>query len=311
MTNFKKYSIVIPVFGTSRSLTEIAKRVKDVFQSMPERDYELIFVNDGSPDSETVPTLNCIYEKDPNVTVITFNKNFGQQVATLCGIHHATGDYLITMDDDLQHSPEDIPTLIDREAHDVVIASFPHKKHSTFKRMGSSLKGWFDRIILKKPRRLKLTSFRLTNRRIADGLKNCQTPYPFIPAMLFRITTDIVNVDVNHHGRMEGDSQYTLWKLISLFSNLLINNSYLLLRVIGFVGVGGFAASLLFSAYLIARYYYSGFGVSGWASLILAVAFLGGLTLFGIGVIGEYLLRILANLEQSRMYYIKEIKKHD
>ena len=311
MSNCKLYSIVIPVYGTTQSLVEIAERVKVVFQELPGKSYELIFVNDCSSHDGTAPTLQSLYQHDPNVCIITLSRNFGQQSATLCGIHHAKGDFIITMDDDLQHKPEAIPLLIENEVHDVVIASFEHKKHPPLKRFASKLKGWFDYIILKKPKHLHLTAFRLISRCVADGLKECQTPYPFISAMIFRITTDIVNVNVQHHSRSDGHSQYTYWKMIRVFSNLLINNSYLLLRVLGFIGFSGFFLTLVISAYLIARYFLWGFGVTGWASLLLAVVFFGGLTLFGVGVIGEYLLRILINLEHKNMYYIKSLQRHD
>lgn len=311
MKDSKLYSIVIPVYGSSQSLAEIAKRIKSVFQALPGRDYELIFVNDSSPNSDTAPTLQRIFENDPNVTIVTFSKNFGQHAATLCGINNANGDFIITMDDDLQHSPEDIPLLIDNEAHDVIIASFPKQKQKVLRQLASRAKGWFDYIILDKPKHLKLTAFRLIKRNIADGLVNCQTPYPFIPAMLFGITNDIINVNVRHHERLDGNSQYTLWKMIRVFSNLLINNSYLLLRTLAGIGFLGFAFSLLYSIYIIVIYFYRGFGVSGWASLTISVIFFGGLILFGVGIVGEYLLRILVNLEQKHMYFIKKVNKHD
>lgn len=311
MNNSKLYSIVIPVYGTSSSLVQIAGHIKAVFEGLPGKRYELIFVNDCSPNRETAPTLEQIYKNDPHVSVISFTKNFGQQAATICGIHHARGDFVITMDDDLQHKPEDIPELMAYDSHDVVIAAFPQKKHPLPRRMASRLKGWFDHIILKKPRNVQLTAFRMISRCIVDGLKDCKTPYPFISAMLFRITSDIVNVPLQHDSRKDGHSQYTFWKMVSVFSNLIINNSYLLLRVLGFVGIGGFLISIILSTYLVVRYYLWGFGVAGWASIVLAVIFFGGLTLFGIGVIGDYLLRILANLEQNNMYYIKGIQKHD
>lgn len=309
--NSKRYSIIIPVYGTTRSLTELADRIDAVFRSLHEKTYELIFINDCSPNPDTDKTLQHLHEANPNVSVITFGKNFGQQAATLCGIHHARGDFVITMDDDLQHKPEDIPLLIQKEDHDAVIASFAVKKHPAAKQLASKLKGWFDRIILKKPKNLQLTSFRLFNRNIIDGLKNCQTPYPFIPAMLFRLTADVVNVEVGHYNRLDGHSQYTLWKMVSIFSNLLINNSYLLLKALGVIGIGGLILSILFSSYLVIRYLFWGFGVSGWASLILAVTFFGGLVLFGLGIIGEYLLRILANLEHKNMYHIKRVQIHE
>jgi len=311
MKNSKLYSIIIPVYGSSNSLVEIAERTKAVFTSLPERHCELIFVNDYSPNPQTETTLQHLIATEKNITIITFSKNFGQQAATLCGIHYAKGDFIITMDDDLQHNPEDIPRLIEREEHDVVFAAFQKKRHPFLQRLASRIKGYFDHMILDKPKHLQLTSFRLINRRIAKELINYQTSYPFIPAMLFRITSDVVNVVVQHHDRFDENSQYTLWKMVKLFSNLIINNSFVMLKLLGIIGIGGFLISLLLSLYLIVQYFYQGFRVSGWASLMLAVVFLGGLILFGVGVIGEYLLRILANLEHNRMYSIKRVQKHD
>jgi glycosyltransferase involved in cell wall biosynthesis len=249
MTESKLYSVVVPVYGSSGSLPQIATGVKAVFQELPGKDYELIFVNDCSPNRDTAPTLQRIFEDDPHVTIITLSKNFGQQAATLCGIHQANGDFIITMDDDLQHRPEHIPLLMKYETHDAVIASFSHKKHSMSRRLASKLKGWFDHMIIKKPRHIELTAFRLINSSIAQGLREAQTPFPFIPAILFGITSDIVNVTVEHYDRLDGESQYTFWKMVRLFSNLLINNSYLLLRVLGIIGIGGFACSSLLSIY--------------------------------------------------------------
>ena len=304
------YSIVIPVYGTSQSLIELTKGIDSEFNQHDLKDYELIFVNDCSPNRETEPTLRDIFKQNKRVKVISLSRNYGQQAATLCGIAHATGDFVITMDDDLQHRPEHIKLFFEFDAHDVVIASFTEKKHTLFKRMASDLKGWFDFIILKKPKHLKLTAFRMMKRHIAKGLSECITPYPFIPAIIFDLTNDIVNVKVPHYDRMDGDSQYSLWKMLKLFSNLLINNSYLLLRILGVVGFSGFLLSLIISSYLIIRYFLWGFGVVGWASQILAISIFGGLILFGTGVIGEYLVRILANLEKKHMYYIKYIQKH-
>ena len=304
------YSIVIPVYGTSQSLIELAKGIDAEFHQFDLKDYELVFVNDCSPNRETEPTLKHIFENNQRVKVISLSRNFGQQAATLCGISHALGDFVITMDDDLQHRPEHIKLFFEYEFHDVVIASFPEKKHSIFKRMTSDFKGWFDYIILKKPKHIQLTAFRMIKRHIAEGLSECNTPYPFIPAIIFDLTIDIVNVQIPHYDRLEGKSQYSVWKMLRLFSNLLINNSYLLLRILGIVGISGFLMSLMISFYLIIRYFLWGFKVVGWASQILAISIFGGLILFGTGVIGEYLVRILANLENKHMYYIKNIQKH-
>ena len=162
-----KYSIVIPVYKSSSSLIELAERTEQLFLKMPNAEYELIFVNDSPFSKKTVDTLEVLAQRNPQIIVIELMKNFGQQAATLCGIKYAKGDYIITMDDDLQHWPEDICKLMEEQEHDVVIARFRDKKHSPFKRFTSEIKGYFDHIILGKPRFLRLSPFRLIKAEVA------------------------------------------------------------------------------------------------------------------------------------------------
>lgn len=204
------YSIVVPVYKSTNSLRELAQRIDAVFSNIPNSHYELIFVNDSPFYAETGRVLEDILNSSSRVIVIELMKNFGQQPATLCGVAHAKGNFVITMDDDLQHRPEDIPRLIEQQQHDIVIARLRRKKHSIFKRLSSHVKGYFDRIILGKPRHIKLSSFRLLKQDIAKLMFKRKTPYPFIPALLFSITRDIVNVNVQHSQRDHGKSNYTL-----------------------------------------------------------------------------------------------------
>ena len=248
-----KYSVVIPVYKSTVSLLELEKRIDAVFSEIPDSDYELIFVNDSPFFSGTVETLQTVLKKNSKVIVIELMKNFGQQPATLCGIEYASGDFIITMDDDLQHDPEDIPKLLSMSKHDVVIANFGAKKHKLLQRVGSVVKGYFDHKILGKPKSISLTSFRLIKAGIAKLMFNRNTPYPFIPALLFDITDDILNVDIEHHSRYEGTSNYTLTKMIGVFSNLLINNSSFLLRVIGYLGLIIAVIALILALTLIVR----------------------------------------------------------
>jgi len=306
MTN-TKYSIVIPVYKSSSSLIALAGRIENLFSNLSDNTYELIFVNDSPFDSKTLKTLESLAQKSPNVIVIELTKNFGQQAAILCGIDYATGDYIVTMDDDLQHYPEDIPKLIEKNKHDVVIGKFKSKKHSFFKRIASEIKGYFDYIILGKPRSLKLSPFRLINTEIAKLMVKRNTPHPFISALLFEITDDLVNVDIDHYPRLEGNSSYTISKMIQLFGNLIINNSSLLLRLIGYLGVTiALAASVAAFALLIRKLFF-GYLVEGWASIVVLILFFGGLTLLTLGIIGEYLIRIIATAEERPTFHVRKI----
>jgi len=302
-----KYSIVIPVYKSTSSLIELANRIDKLFISMPGNVYELIFVNDSPFDSKTVKTLESLARKSPNVIVIELMKNFGQQAAILCGIDFATGDYIVTMDDDLQHYPEDIPKLIKKNNHDVVIGKFKSKKHSFFKRNASEIKGYFDYIILGKPRWLKLSPFRMIKTEVAKLMVKRNTPHPFISALLFEITDDLVNVDIDHYPRLEGNSSYTFSKMVQLFGNLIINNSSLLLRLVGYLGVTiALAASVAAFALLIRKLFF-GYLLEGWASIIVLILFFGGLTLLTLGIIGEYLIRIIATAEERPTFHVRKI----
>lgn len=304
------YSIIVPVYRSKESLTILIDRISELFsKQLAEKSYELIFVNDSPFDKETCRVLDELYKQFPDtVVVIELTRNFGQQSAVLCGIAKSSGEYIITMDDDMQHDPFDIPKLLEKQTNDIVIAKFKNKKHSFFKRTTSSIKGYFDHIILGKPRNIKLTSFRLFNRIIADNILKIQTPYPFIPALLFSVSNNIVNVEVPHFAREEGRSHYTFLKMIKLFANLLINNSSLLLRYIGYLGLFLAFVSFVFAGVIIYKKIFLGISLQGWSSIMVTILFFGGMIMFTLGIIGEYLVRIIHTSENRPHYFIRKIK---
>ena len=287
----------------------MAKKVDKLFKSkLSEKKHELIFVNDSPSDIETCDALKQILKEYNSIRVIEFTQNFGQQSALLCGIANSVGEYIITMDDDLQHDPNDILELIKEQSHDIVVAKFKRKKHSIFKRMTSSIKGYFDYIILGKPKDIQLTSYRLFNRVIADNMLKIGTSYPFIPALLFSVSKDVVNVDVQHYERVEGKSNYTLKKMIQLFGNLLINNSSLLLKCIGYFGLFSASGSLAYSGYIIYQALFYDMAAQGWSSLMVAILFFGGMMMFTVGILGEYLVRIIHTSENRPHYFVRKIR---
>lgn len=302
------YSIVIPVYNSQASLITLAERIDKVFTEQVNEPYELIFVDDASPNPNTWPTLQALARENV-VKVIRFTRNFGQQPATICGLQMARGKYMLTMDDDLQHAPEDIPLLLSEKHHDVVIGELKQKKHSVFKKVASLLKSKFDEIILKKPKNLKLSSFRLMNRMTVDGMMRLiNTPYPFIPAMMFYVTKDVVGVKVQHFAREEGRSGYSFGRMIKLFNNLLINNSSLLLRLIGNLGLTISFLSFLMAGFFLYKKLFFDIDTVGWTSLIVSLMLIGGLILFSLGVIGEYLIRIINTVERRPVYIKREEK---
>src|SRR6266567_3161592 len=145
-------SIVVPVYD-SPSCEALTEGIEAVFRTLPD-EYEIILVDDGSPDARVWPALERLAREHEHVRCLQLTRNFGQQAATLCGLREARGDVMITLDDDLQHDPADIPLLLGGADHDIVIAQFETKEHGFFRRVASRVKGVFDEIVIEKPKHL-------------------------------------------------------------------------------------------------------------------------------------------------------------
>lgn len=298
-------SIVIPVYN-SGVLEELTTRIDRVFLGLPEHDYEVIFVDDASPNVTVWPTLRRIAGTNTRVVAIQLSRNFGQQPATLCGLNVCRGQVVITMDDDLQHLPEDIPAFLAAGEYDIVIGQFEQKQHGLIKRVNSALKGIFDTIILGKPRGIRLGPYRMLSRTVVEGILRIHTPHPFIPALMFHISRNVTGVSVSHARRTEGRGGYTLVKQLRLFSNLVVNNSSLVLRVVGYMGVACAVISAIYAGWTVYNWFAYGRAVKGWTSLMTSQLLIGGVLLFGIGVIGEYLIRIVESSEVRPTYFVRQ-----
>lgn len=301
-------SVVIPVYNSVDTLPELAARIHKTAVAQA-WEYELIYVDDGSSDKRTWAKLREVCAEYSNALAVQLTRNFGQQQATICGLEFATGDVVITMDDDLQHSPEDVPVLVAAmDEHDIAIAQFPRRRHSVLIRTTSRIKSWFDEIILDKPRYVRLSPFRALSRTVVDGMLTFNSRNPFIPALMFKVSRNVVGVPLSHANRVTGKSGYNLMSRFRVFTNLLINNSSLLLQVIGFLGIALSFASFVFGVKLMVdRLIYNNL-VPGWTSVMVTLLFLGGMILFSLGIIGEYLLRIITNVECERSYFVRQIE---
>ena len=302
------YSIVIPVYNTTEILRQLAERIDRVFRDLIKSDYEIIMVNDFSPNSLTWAVLKDLRKKNKKMKIVNLAKNCGQHPATLCGMGIAKGDYVITMDDDLQQRPEDIVSLLGQREHEIVIGAFAEKRHNLFKRITSDMKGWFDYKLIGKPKNLKLSSFRLIQRSAVENILKIQTSYPIMSALIFSVTSDVVNVEVAHENRQEGKSGYSLFKMVKLFTNLIINNSSMMLKIVGYIGLVASFLSICFAVYIVMMKLFRNHTISGWSSIMVTINFFGGLILFSLGVIGEYLIRLIYNAEQRPSYYIRSIE---
>jgi dolichol-phosphate mannosyltransferase/undecaprenyl-phosphate 4-deoxy-4-formamido-L-arabinose transferase len=305
--NQTKYSVVVPVYNTTEVLFSLVDSIETTMKEYS-AEYEIILVNDNSPNIQSWQIIKSLSESRSYVKGVQLSRNFGQQSATLCGLALSTGDYVITMDDDYQHNPADIPLLIEESLqYDIVIAHFIDKKHSYFKKMTSAIKGYFDHLILDKPKGIHLSAFRLLSRNVVDGMLAIKTPTPFIPALMFFVSKNVISVKMPHYQRKEGQSGYTVYKLIKLFSYLIINNSSLLLRFIGYIGLLLSLGSFILVIYFTMRRVIFDTAIEGWTSTIILILFFGGFQLFTLGIIGEYLIRIVRGVEEKPSYIIKEM----
>lgn len=299
-------SIVVPVFRSAALLPSLVQRLKGVLDAEG-RPWEVILVDDASPD-ESYAVLRQLRAGDSRLRIIQFARNHGQQHATLCGLNYARGAEIVTIDDDLQNAPEDIRALLAklREGHVAVIGRIIHKKHDWWRNVGSRAHQYLAQKIIGKPPDLYLSSFRALSRQAVDRVVRYKGAHPHISALLLKSVpaSAVVNVDVSHAPRTIGGSTYSLRKLLKTASFLLINHSYIPLR---FMTAWGFALSflsLLFAVVVVVRVLWFGHAVPGWPSLTVLIAFLSGNILMALGIVGEYLGRLVEEYSLSEQFAI-------
>ena len=301
------YSIVVPVYNTTWVLRELHQRIEQIFAFHIRQSYEIILVDDRSPNPETWPVVEALARAGQNTNAVRLARNFGQHSAILCGLAHARGEYIITMDDDLQHAPEDIPALIGLQEHDVVIGQFLLKQHSWSRNLFSSIKAYFDRVLSGKPRNLRISSFCLIQRSIAQKMLGiAHTPRPLLSSLIFCVTNDVVGAPVSHSPRQEGESGYSLIKLIRLFGRLLVNNSRLIFKFVAWSGIFLFILSLVL-LFGLSIWHLFRKDVPGWLFLGLVILLCNGFLLITLGFLGIVFTRMEAVAEQKKPYIEQQL----
>ena len=308
MQNKPEYTVLIPVYNSEKSLAELVERIKTVFIQDIKKSFEILFIDDASPNPKTWETLLSLQEKHSEIKILQLMRNFGKAGAVLCGFSEAKGEYIITIDDDLQHRPEDIPKLIEKQDNDIVILTFKSKKHGFSKRITSKIKSWFDYKFLKKPKHVNNSPYKLIKRDVIKNVLKIRSPYPFISGLLFFVTSNIVMVEGTHESRKYGKSDFNFKRRLKQFSNLLINNTPFLLRIIAYLGIVFSIISFFVGMFFIIKKVTVGTNASGWTSLIVLISFMSGIILFTLGVIGEYLIRIINTTENKSAFIIRKKK---
>jgi polyisoprenyl-phosphate glycosyltransferase len=297
---------VIPVYNSAQIVGHTIDRTVGFFETSG-LDYELIIVNDGSRDRSWEVVRDKAGE-NPRIKAINLLRNSGQHTAILCGLQHSSGDYVVTLDDDLQNPPEEIQHLINKaaEGHDLVFGKFYVKQHGLIRRLGSWTIGMLNRWMFGCSDELTVSNFRLIRRDVVDRICAYRTTYPYITGLSLMLSARPANAMVEHHPRLSGKSSYNIVRLLKLVLLILFNYSVFPLRVVSIIGLMVTTGSLMAGLYFLNLYFRGEVGVPGWISLFLALLCLNGLAIIMISMIGEYMIRLLMQTQQRSPYYIQE-----
>lgn len=304
-----KLSVVIPVYGSELVLPELVTQIQAVMISLEgiRESYEIIFVCDRSPD-KSWQVIQMLSVKYPQVRGILLRINAGQHNSLMAGFEKAQGEVIVTMDDDLQHSPADIPLLIQEIAngYDVAYARFKNRQHAYWKVVGSRLNGLIAGYLLQKPKGLYLSPFRALRAEIRDDILRYSGPYVYVDGLILTVTHNISTVDVNHYDRHAGDSGYSLRKSISLWLKMSTSFSIVPLRLTSILGLLFSGVGLSLALLLVVQKLTLNLMPVGWSSLIVTILIIGGIQLLALGMLGEYLGRVLLTINSRPQYVIEK-----
>ena len=281
-------SIVVPVY---RGASSVGRLVAALSELHPAGGIEVVLVNDGSPDNSGDVCRDLVLSAAIPLIYIEHSRNYGEHNAVMTGLRHARGDYVITMDDDLQNPPDEVVKLYDHArlgGWDVVYTRYAEKKHAGWRNIGSRFANQVADWLLDKPKGLYLSSFRCMSALVVRSVTEYRGPYPYVDGLIMQVTQRIDSIEVLHLPRAEGQSNYNLRRLVRLWLNLATSFSLAPLRVATFAGAGMAALGALGAVGVIAEALISRGTPSGWASTMTVLLLVGGVQSMILGVLGEY-----------------------
>lgn len=303
------HTVVIPCYKSSLTVRKVVEETMLKFREMNRGDVEFVLVDDCSPDDgATVRVLRELVRDYPNVRAVELAKNAGQHNATMAGLNFARGDLIISMDDDGQTSPTQLPKLLDEigKGYDIVYGYYPHKQHSRFRNLGSRFNQWSTRVLLGKPKNLNTSSFWVIRRFVRDYAVQYRSAYTHLQGVFLRVTRNISCIPVEHFRREVGQSGYTFRKLVKLWSSVL-GFSIVPLRAAIVLGNIFSLTGLIGIIVIIVRKLTNPLTAIGWPSLMVSILFFSGLILLFLGLIGEYIGRIFLGLCNNPQFVVRQV----
>lgn len=300
-------SFVIPCYKSALTLPGVIEEITDTMGTLAAYDYEIILVNDCSPD-DTFSVIRKLCGENSKIKGINLARNFGQHAALMAGFRHAKGDIAVCLDDDGQTPANEVGKLLAKleEGYDAVYAKYDHKQHSQFRNLGSKLNELMARVMLGKPKELYLSSYFAIKRFVLEEVIRYGNAYPYVIGLVLRSTKSITNVNVTHREREIGTSGYTLGKLITLWVNGFTSFSVKPLRIATMIGALCAFLGFGYGIYTIVKKFINPLVPMGFSSLMSALMFIGGMLMLMLGLVGEYIGRIYVCMNNSPQYVIRE-----
>jgi undecaprenyl-phosphate 4-deoxy-4-formamido-L-arabinose transferase len=301
-------SVVIPVYNGAATIG----RVIEALATLPiAASMEVVLTYDSSPDNSLEVCLALAEAGALPITVVEHARNYGEHNAVMTGLRHARGAYIVTMDDDLQNPPEEVQALYEHAAagdYDVVYTWYDKKEHAGWRNWGSQFTNWVAGQLMDKPKGLYLSSFRCMSQFVAAEITKNAGPFPYIDGLILQVTQKIGTLKVKHLARAEGQSNYTLARLLRLWLSMALNFSAIPLRAATLLGLAMGAIGFIALAIVLVEALF-GEPPTGWASTMAIVLTVSGVQLLMLGVIGEYLGRMFLTINQRPQSTVSRVTR--
>lgn len=306
LTYEKDISVVIPVYNSEKTITPLVEALYGILKD--KYAFEIILVNDGSSD-RSFDVLAGLCKKLDGVVAVNLSKNFGEHNAVMAGFNYARGEYVITMDDDMQNPAEEVVKLIEeaKKGYDVVYGKYTVKKHSFLRNIGSDINDLMADRVIRKPRGLRLTSFRMIRSYVVREIIKYRAPYSYMDGLILRSTRSIGTIVVDHQERKVGRSNYTFGKLVGLWLNGLTNFSFSPLRLSSYAGLAILATGALLAITMAVEALLSNSVIPGWLPVAMLALFLSGVQLLSVGILGEYVGRMFLAQNMTPQFVVREV----
>ena len=302
-SKLKKFlSIVIPVCNSERSILRIYERIIALFDKT-NYEIEIIMVEDHSKD-KSWQVIEKLSKKDKRIRGIKLSRNFGQHAATLCGINYSKGDYVATIDDDLEQPPEKLLELLEEaeKGYDIVYGIFKNKTHNIWRKFSSRLINYILNLLT--PNFKNYSSMRVLTKNIAKELSKFDSPYPIIDGYLNWLTNNYSFVELKHEYRFSGKSNYGIRNLLNLSRNFIIGFSEGPIQIFSILGILMSLVGFSYAIYIIVQKLIGISILSGYSSIMSAILIIGGLQLFLIGIFGDYIARINSSTSKKPLFIV-------